>query len=91
MSRRSEIEEWMVAYHGTGIRKIPSILTERRLMFPGDILQDGTKIEVERGDVGAHGPTIYVSPATHDKFQPHVLCRPALGWVPGGFLQIPIL
>jgi len=69
--RRSEIENWHVAYHGTRREVVESILQERRIMFPGDVLKDGTKLKVAHAQCGAHllqkpggpkPPVIYVSP-----------------------------
>lgn len=72
--RRGEIEAWHVAYHGTSEKNVSSILREKRLMFPGDVLQDGTTLPIAHGNCGAHlftngsgspPPVIYISPTVN--------------------------
>eukprot|EP00042_Codosiga_hollandica_P045108 m.453693 g.453693 ORF g.453693 m.453693 type:complete len:213 (-) comp56940_c0_seq4:66-704(-) len=65
--RRGEIESWPVVYHGTTPAAIPSILDERRIMFPGDLLKNGHRLPMRLGDVwggevASGKPVIYVSP-----------------------------
>lgn len=72
-ARRSEIEGWPVAYHGTTWHCLESIMLERRIMFPGDTLPDGTVLKVQHHNCGAKllrkegetdpPPVIYVSPS----------------------------
>merc|ERR1712050_293054 len=65
--RRSEIEQWPVAYHGTSRSTVLSILKHQRIMFPGDRLLDGTTVPVKHGQCWADkvggGPVVYVSPS----------------------------
>eukprot|EP01126_Amoeba_proteus_P066312 TRINITY_DN9567_c0_g2_i2.p1 TRINITY_DN9567_c0_g2~~TRINITY_DN9567_c0_g2_i2.p1 ORF type:complete len:366 (-),score=48.18 TRINITY_DN9567_c0_g2_i2:211-1308(-) len=62
LDRRSEIEKWHVAYHGTKSSVIWSVLNERRIMFPGDTLKDGTVLRMAHGNCGTQKPSIYLSP-----------------------------
>jgi len=83
--RRSEIENWHVAYHGTSSAVVESVLRERRIMFPGDMLKDGTLLKVGLGQCGAHllqeagedkpPSVIYVSPTINYASDP-VYARP---------------
>lgn len=74
LNQRSKIENWLVAYHGTSLDRIFSILNERKIMFPGDTLKDGTVLAIKHGNCGAKKPAIYVSPticyATHPVYAP---------------------
>ena len=75
--RRVDVQNWPVAYHGTPIRNLDSILRHRRIMFPGDTLDDGTVLPVRLGQCHALGsPVIYVSPtilySQHDIYAPPV-------------------
>eukprot|EP01006_Ploeotia_vitrea_P049199 TRINITY_DN67321_c6_g12_i2.p1 TRINITY_DN67321_c6_g12~~TRINITY_DN67321_c6_g12_i2.p1 ORF type:complete len:333 (-),score=11.93 TRINITY_DN67321_c6_g12_i2:470-1468(-) len=65
--RRAEIEQWPVAFHGTSDRAVGSIIHHRRIMFPGDTLDDGTTLPCKLGQTHADtipggGPVIYLSP-----------------------------
>lgn len=78
--RRCMIEGWHVAYHGTSAAAVPSVLKERRIMFPGDTLQDGTELRVAHGGAWAKrvaddGKVIYVSPTIRYSSHP-VYARP---------------
>ncbi|UJR07301.1 hypothetical protein I4U23_011589 [Adineta vaga] len=73
--RRADVQNWPVAYHGTRRQNIDSILRHRRIMFPGDRLDDGTVLPVRLGQCHALGsPVIYVSPtilySQHDVYTP---------------------
>lgn len=63
---RSLLEGWPVAYHGFSPRVLRSMLAERRIMFPGDVLLDGTVLQMKHGQCwsksfGGH-PVIYLTP-----------------------------
>jgi hypothetical protein len=73
--RRVDVQNWPVAYHGTRKQNLDSILRHRRIMFPGDMLDDGTILPVRLGQCHALGsPVIYVSPtilySQHDVYTP---------------------
>ena len=75
--RRVDVQNWPVAYHGTPKGNLDSILRHRRIMFPGDQLDDGTVLPVRLGQCHAQGlPVIYVSPtilySQHDIYTPPV-------------------
>ena len=66
-----------MAYHGTPTRNLDSILRHRRIIFPGDTLDDGTVLPVRLGQCHASGsPVMYVSPtilySQHDIYAPPV-------------------
>lgn len=67
LDRRSEIEQWPVAYHGTSESALLSILHHQRIMFPGDELMDGQTLPIRHGQCWADrlggDPVIYVSPS----------------------------
>eukprot|EP01120_Amphizonella_sp_Union-15-10_P011606 TRINITY_DN4968_c0_g2_i1.p1 TRINITY_DN4968_c0_g2~~TRINITY_DN4968_c0_g2_i1.p1 ORF type:complete len:363 (-),score=46.48 TRINITY_DN4968_c0_g2_i1:50-1138(-) len=70
-SLRSSIEGWHVAYHGTKHQLIGSILQHKRIVFPGDKLQDGSRLPVRLGQcwkdkVSPKGDSvIYLSPTIY--------------------------
>ena len=73
--RRVDVQNWPVAYHGTPKRNLDSILRHRRIMFPGDRLDDGTILPIRLSQCHANGsPAIYVSPtilySQHDVYTP---------------------
>ena len=57
---------WPVAYHGTKKENIPSIVKEKRILFPGDKLKDGTIIKIRHNNCWAKHfkrSPIYLSPS----------------------------
>ncbi len=65
--RRVDVQNWPVAYHGTPKQNLASILSHRRIMFPGDRLDDGTILPIRLNNchadrVANNLPVIYVSP-----------------------------
>lgn len=75
--RRVDVQHWPVAYHGTPTRNLDSILRHRRIMFPGDHLDDGTILPVRLGQCHAYkSPVIYVSPSI--LYSQHEIYSPAV-------------
>ncbi len=75
LERQVYIYDWNVAYHGTKVQNVKSIINHQRIMFPGDKLLDGTILPIAHNDCFAenfNGPVIYVSPsikyASHDVY-----------------------
>jgi hypothetical protein len=65
--RPVDVKNWPVAYHGTPKQNLASILSHRRIMFPGDRLDDGTILPIRLNNchaarVANNLPVIYVSP-----------------------------
>ena len=66
LDKKVNIYDWNVGYHGTKVRKVKSIISHHRIMFPGDILDDGTKLPIAHNNCFYQyfkGPIIYVSPS----------------------------
>ena len=47
INNKIEMSNWHVGYHGTSIKVAKSIVEHRRIMFPGDTLNDGTKLQIK--------------------------------------------
>eukprot|EP00759_Apiculatamorpha_spiralis_P011542 PhF_6_TR18906/c0_g1_i4/m.27600 len=64
---RAVIENWPVAFHGFNPAVLNSILTSRKLVFPGDVLPSGTILPVKHGQCYSKHfggrPLVYVSPS----------------------------
>lgn len=57
---------WPVAYHGTKKENILSIVNEKRILFPGDKLKNGTEIKIRHNNCWAENfkrSPIYLSPS----------------------------
>lgn len=66
INNKIEMSNWHIGYHGTSKNVVKSIIEHRRIMFPGDTLNDGTKLEIKHGQChteGFKGPVIYVTPS----------------------------
>ena len=66
INNKIEMSNWHIGYHGTSKNVVKSIIEHRRIMFPGDTLNDGTKLEIKNGQChteGFEGPVIYVTPS----------------------------
>ena len=66
LDKKVNIYDWNVAYHGTKVQNVKSIISHHRIMFPGDILDDGTKLPIAHNNCFHQffkGPIIYVSPS----------------------------
>ena len=66
LDKKVNIYDWNVGYHGTKVRNVKSIISHHRIMFPGDILDDGTKLPIAHNNCFYEyfkGPIIYVSPS----------------------------
>ncbi|CAF1285760.1 unnamed protein product [Didymodactylos carnosus] len=80
--KRVNIENWPVAYHGTKVNCVVSIIRHRRIMFPGDILDDGTKLVQRLGQIHARavapegGSVIYISPTI--RYSQHEIYAPSI-------------
>lgn len=66
MNKQASIKEWNVAYHGTKVENVYSIIRHHRILFPGDKKDDGTIVPSVHGQCFAKnfkGPVIYLSPS----------------------------
>jgi hypothetical protein len=66
LEKQASVKEWNVAYHGTKVENVYSIIRHHRILFPGDKKDDGTIIPICHGSCFAHhfnGPVIYLSPS----------------------------
>lgn len=66
LERKVYIYDWNVAYHGTKVENVKSIISHHRIMFPGDKLDDGTILPIAHNNCFKqyfNGPIIYVSPS----------------------------
>ena len=43
------MSNWHIGFHGTNKNVVKSIIEHKRIMFPGDTLNDGTKLAVTNG------------------------------------------
>jgi hypothetical protein len=50
-------EEWVVSFHGCPSNRLPSILDNKGLLKPGDVLLDGTKLPNRLTMEGEDGPS----------------------------------
>ena len=60
------MSNWHIGFHGTNKNVVKSIIEHKRIMFPGDTLNDGTKLAVTNGQCFAgefKDTVIYVSPS----------------------------
>ena len=65
INNKIEMSNWHVGYHGTSIKVVKSIVEHKRIMFPGDTLNDGTKLPIKHNNCFANefkNPVIYLSP-----------------------------
>ncbi|CAF3436859.1 unnamed protein product [Rotaria sp. Silwood2] len=82
--KRVYIEDWPVAFHGTRKDCVKSIICHRRIMFPNDILDDGTKLPVRHNQCWAKEvapgaeSVIYLSPTI--KYSEHDVYAPPIGF-----------
>ena len=64
IQNKIKVYNWNVAYHGTKVGLVKSIVEHRRIMFPGDTLNNGTKLPVRNGNYCGDGkPSIYLTPS----------------------------
>ena len=59
------MSNWNVEYHGTNANVAKSIVEHKRIMFPGDTLNDGTILEVKHNQCYGNefkSSVIYISP-----------------------------
>ena len=64
LNNKIKIYNWNVAYHGTKVELVKSIVEHRRIMFPGDTLNNGKKLPVLNGNFFGEGsPAIYLTPS----------------------------
>lgn len=66
LNKQASIKEWNVAYHGTKVENVYSIIRHHRILFPGDKKDDGTIVPSVHGQCFAKnfkGPVIYLSPS----------------------------
>ena len=65
INNKIEMSNWHVGYHGTSIKVAKSIVEHKRIMFPGDILNDGTKLQIKHNNCFGNefkNTVIYLSP-----------------------------
>lgn len=65
INNKIEMSNWHVGYHGTNTKVVKSIVEHRRIMFPGDILNDGTKLQIKHNNCFGNefkNSVIYISP-----------------------------
>ena len=64
LHNKIKIYNWHVAYHGTKVELVKSIVEHRRIMFPGDTLNNGKKLPILNGNFFGDGsPAIYLTPS----------------------------
>lgn len=64
LHNKIKIYNWNVAYHGTKVQLVKSIVEHRRIMFPGDVLNNGKVLPVLNGNFFGDGsPAIYLTPS----------------------------
>lgn len=64
LHNKIKIYNWNVAYHGTKVELVKSIVEHRRIMFPGDVLNNGKVLPVLNGNFFGDGsPAIYLTPS----------------------------
>lgn len=66
INNKIQMSNWHIGYHGTNKNVVKSIIEHKRIMFPGDVLNDGTKLAVNHGQCFANefkDTVIYVSPS----------------------------
>lgn len=64
LHNKIKVHNWNVAYHGTKVNIVKSIVEHRRIMFPGDVLNDGTILRVRNGDIfSKNNPAVYLTPS----------------------------
>ena len=66
INNKIEMSNWHVGYHGTNVKVVKSIIEHKRIMFPGDTLNDGTKLKVAHNQCYGNefkSSVIYISPS----------------------------
>lgn len=64
LNNKIKVYDWNVAYHGTKNNIVKSIVEHRRIMFPGDVLNDGTILGVRNGQIFSRDtPAVYLTPS----------------------------
>ena len=66
INNKIEMSNWHIGYHGTSVKVVKSIIEHKRIMFPGDTLNDGTKLPSVHGQCFGKefkSTVIYVSPS----------------------------
>ena len=64
LQNKIKVYNWNVAYHGTKVEIVKSIVEHRRIMFPGDVLNNGQILEVRNGNIfSKNTPAIYLTPS----------------------------
>lgn len=65
INNRIEMSNWHVGYHGTNVNVVKSIVEHKRIMFPGDTLNDGTVLQIKHNQCYGNefkSSVIYLSP-----------------------------
>ena len=65
INNKIEMSNWHIGYHGTSIKVAKSIVEHKRIMFPGDTLNDGTKLQIKHNNCFGNefkNTVIYISP-----------------------------
>jgi len=66
INNKIEMSNWHVGYHGTNANVAKSIVEHKRIMFPGDTLNDGTILQVKHNQCYGNefkSSVIYISPS----------------------------
>ena len=67
VGNQHKVCDWHVAYHGASTEVVKSIVEHKRIMFPGDKLNNGTTLQVKHGQCFAEQfggrPVVYLSPS----------------------------
>jgi hypothetical protein len=70
LQNKIKIYNWNVAYHGTKVELVKSIVEHRRIMFPGDVLNNGKVLHTLHGNCFGNGsPAIYTTPSIKFAFR----------------------
>ena len=64
LHNKIKVYDWNVAYYGTKVNIVKSMVKHRRILYPGDVLNYGTILGVRNGQIfSKETPAVYLKPS----------------------------